>query len=366
MKKLSLIFISILFASGLIAQDCTSCDETISTGQNSSAIGKNTKATGFTAFASGFASEATAYYSTALGFYSFATYNSAISIGNAVKANAHKSIVIGSGSFDHGKYLENNTERSLLVSFNSTNPTFSVREPLNQTAELDKTGRVGIGNVNNQFGILSPKAKLHIKADQDEPAAVLIEPNNWSAGEEARLILGDTNHFIRAENNSGMLFNSTNNFIFNGMNMGIGVEEPQAKMHIDGDLLFESNLNGIIMKSEDGNCWKGTISNNGELEFTQVDCESLVSGNEAKIPQHEDVFIYPNPTRGQINVEYSGNKKDLRLEVKTIAGHLIGTHKINKGENNIELSNISDQLLIISVYTKKGALLSTSKVVINN
>lgn len=365
MKKLNLILISILFASGMFAQDCTSCYETITSGQNSSAIGKYTKAEGLTAFASGFGSEATAGYATALGFYSFATAPKAVAIGSTVKSNSSRSMVIGSGSYSLDKYLENNNPRSLMIGFYSTRPTFFVSEsPTN--AELNRTGRIAIGNVTNEFGYMDPRTKLHIRSDEGELAAAFIEPNNWSAGEEARLILGDTNHFIRAENNSGMLFNSTNNFIFNGMNMGIGVEEPQAKMHIDGDLLFESNLNGIIMKSEDGNCWKGTISNNGELEFTQVDCESLVSGNEAKIPQHADVFIYPNPTRGQINVEYTGNKKDLRLEVKTIAGHLIGTHKINKGESNIELSNISDQLLIISVYTKKGALLSTNKVVINN
>lgn len=365
MKKLSLFLITILFTSGLFAQDCTSCDETITTGQSASAIGKNTKADGLAAFASGFGSEANAAYTTALGFYSFADYTKAVSIGSAVKANSERSMVIGSGSYGLGHYLENNTPRSLVISFYSIKPTLSVLEPLNQNAEFNKTGRVGIGNLLDQFGILSPEAKLHIKADQDEPAAVLIEPNDWSAGEEARLILGDTNHFIRTENNSGMLFNSMNNFIFNGMNVGIGIEEPQAKLHIDGDLLFENNLNGIIMKSEDGNCWKGTISNSGELEFTQVDCETLLSGIKSETPKHADIFIYPNPTHGRINIEYTGNKKDLRLEVKSVAGHLISTHKIDKGENQLDLHNLSEQLVIVSVYTKKGVLVSTNKVVIN-
>ncbi len=365
MKKPSLILISILFASRLFAQDCTSCDGTISSGPNSSAIGKNTSATGLTSFASGFASEATGSYSTALGFYSFANYTKAVSIGSAVKATSEGSMVIGSGSYSLGHYLENNTPRSLVVSFYSIYPTLSVREPLNQNVAFDKTGRVAIGNVVDQYGIINPQAKLHIKADQEEPAAVLIEPNSWSAGEEARLIMGDTDHFIRTENNSGMLFNSKNNFIFNGMNMGLGVEDPQTKLHLDGDLLFENNINGIIMKSEDGNCWKGTISNGGELVFTQVDCETLLSGIKSETPKHADIFIYPNPTHGMINVEYTGNKKDLRLEVKTIAGHLIGTHKLNKGENRIALNNIAEQLVIVSVYTQKGALVSTSKVLID-
>ena len=120
------------------------------------------------------------------------------------------------------------------------------------------------------------------------------------------------------------------------------------------------------MKSEDGNCWKGTISNNGELMFLQIDCETLVSAENISEPKHSEVFIYPNPTNGQITIEYAGNKKNLRLEIKTINGLLVATHKIKKGENSIEINNISDQIIIASVFTNKGELISSNKVMIKN
>ena len=115
---------------------------------------------------------------------------------------------------------------------------------------------------------------------------------------------------------------------------------------------------------QNDNCWKGTISNNGELVFSQIDCETLTSTEKITEPKHSEVFIYPNPTSGQITVEYTGNRKNLRLEIKLISGLLVATYKIKKGENRIELNNIADQMIVASVFTKKGELISTNKVVL--
>jgi len=103
-----------------------------------------------------------------------------------------------------------------------------------------------------------------------------------------------------------------------------------------------------------------------ELIFSQIDCETLSSTENNTETKHSEIFIYPNPTNRQITVEYTGNKKNLRLEIKSISGLLVATYKINKGENRIELNNISDQIIVASVFTKKGELVSTNKVVIKN
>ena len=366
MKKLFIIIsIFFLFLVEITAQ-CTFCYNTTNTGTYSSTLGRETVSEGESSFASGLRSQANADFTTALGYYAFATYTKSMAFGSMVKANMDKSIVIGSGFKNENIYLENNVPRSLMIGFTSKYPTFFVAEPNEQNVTYTKTGRIAIGNVINQDGYMDPQAKLHIRADDGEEAAIFIEPNNWNAGEEAKIILGDTNHFIRTSKNTGIEFNSLSDFVFKGNNIGFGVAEPKAKVHINGDLLFEHNLNGIIMKSEDGNCWKGTISNNGELIFSQIDCETLSSTENNTETKHSEIFIYPNPTNRQITVEYTGNKKNLRLEIKSISGLLVATYKINKGENRIELNNISDQIIVASVFTRKGELVSTNKVVIKN
>jgi len=45
---------------------------------------------------------------------------------------------------------------------------------------LGKTGRIAIGNVVDENGQMDPQAKLHLRADADEEAAVFIEPHTWS------------------------------------------------------------------------------------------------------------------------------------------------------------------------------------------
>jgi len=365
MKKTYLILLSIIFGTSVFAQNCTNCEGTTTSGDNASAIGTSTKAEGEATFASGYFSEATYSGATAIGFHARSTAASSIALGIRVKASAAYSMVIGKGGpWNENIFLENNMTSSLMIGFGSTKPTFYVSTSPNTTGSYNQTGRIAIGNVVNQNGHMVPLAKLHIRSDSGEEAAIFIEPNNWNAGEAAKIMLGDTNHFISTNRNLGIKFHSENNFVFSGNNSGFGVEEPKAKVHINGDLLFEQSLNGIIMKSEDGNCWKGTISNNGELIFTQVDCETLSSTENITEPKHSEVFIYPNPTNGKMKVEYTGNKKNLRLEIKSISGHLVATYKIKKGENRIELNNISDQMVVASLFTRKGELISTNKVVI--
>ncbi len=360
---LRLIIVSYLLGTTILsAQECVKCDP-ISTnnGDFATALGQNTNASGNASLSTGAHTTSEGYASTAMGFRNIAEGSYSFSMGSFTHSFADFSFVIGRGYLENNK-LENNMPNSLMIGFNSNIPTFFV----GMSDHYGKTGRIAIGHIVDENGYMTPQAKLHIRADDGEDAAVFIEPNNWDSGGISRLMLGNTFHSITTNNLEGMKFESENNFIFNGNNLGFGVEEPKAKVHINGDLLFENSLNGIIMKSEDGNCWKGTISNNGELMFLQVDCETLVSAENISEPKHSEVFIYPNPTNGKITVEYTGNKKNLRLEIKTINGLLVATHKIKKGENKIELNNIPDQMIVASIFTKKGELISTNKVVIKN
>jgi len=56
-------------------------------------------------------------------------------------------------------------------------------------------------------------------------------------------------------------------------NVGIGTKDPQSKLEIvDGDVFVNDISKGVIMKSPDGNCWRATIGNNGQIETALITC----------------------------------------------------------------------------------------------
>ncbi|RLD69859.1 MAG: hypothetical protein DRI87_09105, partial [Bacteroidetes bacterium] len=204
MKQFALLISLFTFTILESYGQCTGCGGTTNNGNNSSAIGTNTVSTGNSSFASGFGSEATANYTTALGFYAKATYSKGIALGSAVKATVYKSVVIGSGDWNANVYLENNVPRSLMVGFQSRYPTLFVSEsPL--SAYYNKTGKIAIGNVINENGYMDPQAKLHLRADAGEEAAVFIEPHTWEPRARANLWLGNMYHGVSAEFDNGLV-----------------------------------------------------------------------------------------------------------------------------------------------------------------
>ena len=55
--------------------------------------------------------------------------------------------------------------------------------------------------------------------------------------------------------------------------VGLGTEDPKAKLEVtDGDIYISDIDKGIIMKSPDGNCWRGVLDNSGSLSFSGVVC----------------------------------------------------------------------------------------------
>jgi len=226
-KAIFLVILTTMALTGLKSQ--VNYSNTTLSGSYPSAIGINTKALGNYSFAAGASSEATASYTTALGFYSFATYSKAIAIGSAVKSNVYKSIVIGSGSYDHGKYLENNVMESLMIGFNSKFPTLFVVQPEEQDLNYTKTGKIGIGNVT------SPLAKLHLRADDGEEAAVFIQPFDWSRGNAASLALGDLFHGVTANTIDGLIFKTSSFYNFNEGYLKIGLEARAGSVLVCAD-----------------------------------------------------------------------------------------------------------------------------------
>ena len=129
-----------------------------------------------------------------------------------------------------------------MIGFNSTKPTLFVStSPSN--LQYDLTGKVGIGNMTN------PQAKLHIRADQGEAAAVFIEPYSWSSGAQAHLLLGNSNHGITADYRGGLVFRTQAAYLFNDGNVGIGTgleNLPETKLDVVGTV----KMTGLRLQSQ--------------------------------------------------------------------------------------------------------------------
>lgn len=56
-------------------------------------------------------------------------------------------------------------------------------------------------------------------------------------------------------------------------NVGIGTNDPKSKLQVsNGDVYVEDSSKGIILKSQNGNCWRVTIDNFGNFIRTQITC----------------------------------------------------------------------------------------------
>jgi uncharacterized protein len=65
----------------------------------------------------------------------------------------------------------------------------------------------------------------------------------------------------------------TYRILFNQNNVGIGTSTPASKLQVkDGDVFVESIGSGIIMKANNGGCWKIVVQNNGSLSTVSVPC----------------------------------------------------------------------------------------------
>jgi hypothetical protein len=232
----SLLFTLIIVCISNFSQSqCTHCPDNETDGETSSAIGEYAKALGNSAFASGYHSEAQGLYSTAIGYTAIAQSNLSIALGNYVKSSGNRSIVIGSGIENAGIFLENNDGPSLMIGFDSKNPTFFVSQPYGSDPYFVKTGRIAIGNIRNSNGFMEPQAKLHLRADEGEDATIFIQPQNFLGGEKAMLALGGLNYGISSDVSSGFTFRSSADYKFLGGNVGIGAfssNSPLAKLHI--------------------------------------------------------------------------------------------------------------------------------------
>ena len=324
MKKhliFSLLMLIFLFANiaDAFTQECTNCQNSIVSGVSASALGYGNQALGNS--------------STVIGFSSIAEAQGSIAIGRYLKVDKNYSIVIGVGKSEE-KRLINNIPRSLMIGFDSEFPTFFVSPP--QAGY--NTGRIGIGNVT------SPQAKLHIRADELEDASLLLEA---SAGGQAKVILSEW-HEIAYETDE---------------NLHLRTAQSKAFVFHRGDIFIEDIQSGIIMRSPNGQCWRGRVNDQGMLAFEQTECPTA----ETALPEHGQekhlMRVFPNPASKHLEVVADGLNGSYTLRLLTATGQLMLEQQSRATHTQLNIQNLPSGTYLL-VLEQDGQMKDSVKVLV--
>ena len=159
---------------------------------------------------------------------------------------------------------------------------------------------------------------------------------------------------------------SGESIFYNNGNVGIGTEEPTSKLQIaNGDIYISDIEKGIIMKSPDGNCWRGVLDNSGQLIFSSVGCpETDIINNTQQIKSSLDIIIFPNPSKTNITVHLLNDEiKKAKYGIYNMSGRNEKSGKIKSINQIINISDLSMGTYLINIYDMKGDKLTTQKII---
>ena len=151
-------------------------------------------------------------------------------------------------------------------------------------------------------------------------------------------------------------------------NIGIGTTEPKAKLEIaDGDIYISDINKGIIMKSPDGQCWRGTIDNSGSFTFTQVDCPEVSTTTKATeniVSSNKNISIYPNPTENLLTIDIKNlDSVNLTYYIYDISGKLMYKGFVESRLNSIDISTLTNGVYLLNVNDSYGNQLASEKII---
>lgn len=148
--------------------------------------------------------------------------------------------------------------------------------------------------------------------------------------------------------------------------VGIGTKQPYAKLEIaDGDIYISDIEKGIIMKSPDGNCWRGTLDNSGSLNFIKIECpnETTGLGESEKLILEQSVLIYPNPASDKINIEIKGNFGKVQYSVYNTSGKIVQNGKIKDFSKTVDISNLERGVYIFELKDLENNKIGVQKII---
>lgn len=176
-------------------------------GANSIALGNNDTITGLRGVAIGFANNVAGTNTISIGYMNASLGINTIVVGSYAKVNSNSGIVIGKG-YSYSEPLLNNKD-GIMMGFGSNVSTMFI----SNSAGINKTGKIAIGNTT------TPQAKLHVLADSNENADLLLQ--GTGASSNAEIMFQNANNKISVSSSGKMTMNASS-FSLTGGNVGIG------------------------------------------------------------------------------------------------------------------------------------------------
>lgn len=214
-------------------------------------------------------------------------------------------------------------------------------------------GNLGIGVVPAY-----PMAGIHIRALN---ATIRLEDTDPEAGDIYQLTNNTKGNDVlnfaiydKTDERADLSFDGEGNVAVLNGNAGFGTRTPSTKVQVaDGDVYISDINHGIIMKSPDGNCWKGTVDNYGQLNFVLMALcpeQTTVAIDAQDYSSSAEISIYPNPADKQISIEVDNmNEISLNLRITDHIGREIETMHISQNSTSIQVSHLPAGVYYISI-----------------
>ncbi len=207
-----------------------------------------------------------------------------------VEGNGHTSIEVRQkdpGKFVYMDFTAGEGDYKARLAYNLYEPeSFSITSVRGPAMIISKEARIGMNRTPNYIGnpnyAADNNVTLQVRGD--------ILTTGGAGASRGRILFDNSNHQIMRDVNNNLILNTASSFntpniilldgaraadgiATNTGNVGINTANPKSKLQVtNGDVYIETASRGVIMKSPDGNCWRMTVTNSGQPQFTQIAC----------------------------------------------------------------------------------------------
>lgn len=152
------------------------------------------------------------------------------------------------------------------------NPAQSLTSPRVNVTGVSFTRRTnppGRDSVDISFGVEYVSGNIQHRASNNLKTTIA----RVSAASFDSSVVASTSNVYNLGTSAGNWRSVNSTIYFSGANVGIGALTPTAKLQINqGDVYVDTNGYGLVLKNSQGECWRLTVNNSGNVVTTEITC----------------------------------------------------------------------------------------------